>query len=876
MEGTQGRRRASVRCARGPLAALVAAALAVGVAPAVAAGAEIEPPAPPDITLPTWQSTYSWSAADGYFGWHRNVLAGDDEAYGLDTALGGRPGLWVWPRGGRRYGPESGAEWVLRAPGTTRIARATVLVSFRDDLFAHHCLRITLRSDSETRDGRLDCKPPHSSSAVEPGFHDYRVQLADPSGQPVSKELSVQISLPICAKRDDRSCSKMIPAKDPLPDGPVVQVKSADLVLVDDDAPVVTPSGPFFDLDGRYIDGRQTYPLHVDSSDAGAGISAIDIEHRGWPGPQPPLARHAVECDPHHQTAGLDARICRAEDSIGLDVDTRLMPEGTRNFLAFSPDVAGNVGERSWSVIIDRTPPTAPQDLRFTTPEEGSAQPVWDPAADPVLPDGTRGSGVASYRERHRVGDGGWSAWKGFDRSTRSGDEVYDQPAGTTVGFEVEALDAVGNVSEVASTSGHVYGSPPSLGLSGRIADMNGDYVGSEQSSLNVTATDDGVGVKRLWLGHGGNDDIGAADAGCTPRALPDGSPWKALCPSSAGHEFSIDTSLLPEGAVTLVAGAIDRAGNQSTDASVTLLVDHTAPAAPSDPEIIDLDTDHHEAEINWDGGDDPDLADGSPGSGTAEWRYRYRLNAGDWTAWSTTEDDSFTIENVNPADSYDIELAAVDAAGNVSNVGAGTIAIPNAPAQQAKWEALPPLPADNVDSEMDITGLDLSGLDNAAAPRSLSALTAPSGSSGTARAVAASVDPGPGHQDQPCGPGNAIGHNVVFGVQTTKTPAVTWGWFIEPQVATAIFGENPLFIVTFTNKTTVNGKTVPGPGPHPRSPFYVYHANIRKLGGRKSNVLHFGDKIHIHNEAFGEDENIRLKGHLDFYCTVKHASLPH
>src|SRR3954470_21562742 len=116
MEGKRGRRFVSVRGAGRSLVALVAGALVVGVAPAGAAAAEIQSPAPPEVTLPTWQSTYSWSAGDGYFGWHRTVLAGDNEAYGLDTALGGRPGLWLWPRGGRHYEPEAGAEWVLRAP----------------------------------------------------------------------------------------------------------------------------------------------------------------------------------------------------------------------------------------------------------------------------------------------------------------------------------------------------------------------------------------------------------------------------------------------------------------------------------------------------------------------------------------------------------------------------------------------------------------------------------------------------------------------------------------------------------------------------------------------------------------------------------------
>jgi hypothetical protein len=79
----------------------------------------------PEISLPTWGSTYAWPASDGYAGWEHRIHTADADAYRLATGLGGRPGLWLWPTGGRGYGP-GGAEWVLRAPGTTRIARASL------------------------------------------------------------------------------------------------------------------------------------------------------------------------------------------------------------------------------------------------------------------------------------------------------------------------------------------------------------------------------------------------------------------------------------------------------------------------------------------------------------------------------------------------------------------------------------------------------------------------------------------------------------------------------------------------------------------------------------------------------------------------------
>src|SRR4051812_6740698 len=176
MKGTYG------RGARRALGGIVAGLLALGAAATGAAGVVGTPaPPPPDVALPTWQSTYSWSAGDGYFGWHRHLLTADGEAYGLDTALGGRPGLWLWPQGGREYGP-GGAEWVLRAQEPPRIARARVSVPYPNSLFPHHCLRIGLRSDDESRDGVVFCKPPSPPASQD----DYQLQLADPSGRPTA------------------------------------------------------------------------------------------------------------------------------------------------------------------------------------------------------------------------------------------------------------------------------------------------------------------------------------------------------------------------------------------------------------------------------------------------------------------------------------------------------------------------------------------------------------------------------------------------------------------------------------------------------------------------------------------------------------------
>lgn len=178
------------------------------------------------------------------------------------------------------------------------------------------------------------------------------------------------------------------------------------------------------------------------------------------------------------------------------------MPEGTRRFRAYAEDPAGNVGDHRWTVIIDRSAPTAPAEVAFTVPDEGSAQLVWQPSNDPTLPDGTPGSGVAEYRLRHRVGDGAWSAWVSYGADERVGPELYDHPAGTVVAFQATAVDAVGNVSEPASTSGTVPGEPPIVRAAGPLADAEDAYLVMDTLGRSPDGTPLGDGRRHtggLW-----------------------------------------------------------------------------------------------------------------------------------------------------------------------------------------------------------------------------------------------------------------------------------------------------------------------------------------------------------------------------------------
>jgi hypothetical protein len=95
--------------------------------------------------LPTWENLYDWAGGHGYVGWHTSTSSTSD--YGLAPALGGQPGVWLWPKGGQHvYTPGDYAEWTYTAPGTTRLERTSLSFSYRNKLLAHHCIEIGFRT----------------------------------------------------------------------------------------------------------------------------------------------------------------------------------------------------------------------------------------------------------------------------------------------------------------------------------------------------------------------------------------------------------------------------------------------------------------------------------------------------------------------------------------------------------------------------------------------------------------------------------------------------------------------------------------------------------------------------------------------------------
>jgi hypothetical protein len=451
--------------------------------------------------LPTWRSVFDWPAGDGYVGWHSATTAPDD--YGMQAALGAQSGLWLWPLGGHKtYDTADDARWTFTAPGTTRLLTAQLSYAWNNKLLAHHCIDIGfLDGSGNVVTHQETCKPPPQSPQD--------LTLTDPGSNPTAKVLFIRIHVD-CG--GESACKRTIPALDPLETGAFARLLKADLTLVDDDDPALTPSGQLYDLRDTYINGTLTYGVTVHADDAGSGIAKAWLERQGFQSPTGILSSQDAPCDPHHTTPPLDARICPASFEYQTSVDSTTLSEGTSHFFEKAQDVAGNVGSSAeWKVYVDRTPPNVPAGISLVSfrSASGEASLSWGESQDPPLPDGVAGSGLDRYEIRYQLNGGGWSDWAGQPDAAFI---VSGANSGDLLEVEVRSVDAVGNTSAAASASFTLADSEPGL-------------TGGDVSSADGVAT----------------SDARVADLiGGRPYSIAATTPWTSDSGQPLGAEVSI------------------------------------------------------------------------------------------------------------------------------------------------------------------------------------------------------------------------------------------------------------------------------------------------------------------------------------------------
>jgi YD repeat-containing protein len=220
----------------------------------------------------------------------------------------------------------------------------------------------------------------------------------------------------------------------------------------DTTAPTATPSGAWFDLHEWYSNGVAAQSVTLSATDAVSGVKRVALEEIG----KPETAASIASCPPTTTMPNL----CPASYSATVTVNPAVLAEGAHSFRQTASDMAGNVGVSTpWIVSIDRTGPGFAAGFSTSAsldPASGTAVIDWDGAADPALPDGSVGSGLAGYTVRTRPAGGAWSAWVPTKLEQAL---VGGSISGRVYNVEVQPSDQVGNLGAVKAFDVTVTGS---------------------------------------------------------------------------------------------------------------------------------------------------------------------------------------------------------------------------------------------------------------------------------------------------------------------------------------------------------------------------------------------------------------------------------
>jgi YD repeat-containing protein len=373
----------------------------------------------------------------------------------------------------------------------------------------------------------------------------------------------------------------------------------------------------------------------------------------------------------------------------------------------------------------------------------------------------------------------------------------------------------------------------------------NGTYPLSVQVLSNEQ---DGAGISTVSIQDESGSVVGQHDVQC------DATPYDRVCPTSSVDVVSLNLGALAEGSHALRAVTVDDEGNIGTSDPWTVKVDKTAPL-PSGNFSVDLGQDDRSLDVIWGNEDDPDLADGTPGSGNHHWEFRWRQRGTEtWSSWVTTYGNESTIPAANLTATYEVEVVTTDAAGNRSAMAIDAVTYTDFDG----WSAgLPDLdPRDSV-----ITS-DIRPEDYDTGPAQ--------------RAVDPPVRiPVPERPLEACAGKNNSGGSE-FSMQTSKAPTVAWGFRIDRKIALAMEAKDPNLRLRWKSSVFVNGsdKSEGGPdyqGPDALPPTYFLHSHLRtyKRGKRSTEwPLKSGDTLNIKLLARGQNK-LKVNVEVDQWCQV-------
>ena len=322
---------------------------------------------------------------------------------------------------------------------------------------------------------------------------------------------------------------------------------------------------------------------------------------------------------------------------VGSFTDAAVTQSGIYAYTVRAVDGAGNAGASSSSVNVtyDNAGPSAPTALNGTTPTASPPVLTWAASTDSL-------SGIDHYdvlRGGSKINSSPLTTLTYTDTSPIAASQTY----------AVRAVDAAGNVSVASSAKVIVYDpNPPSA------PSLSAPVATAVDPALSWTASTDPAG--------------GSSLAGY--RVYRDGT----LIATTSSISYTDSDSAVVPGTYVYSVVAFDGAGNTTSSAQKTVIVDTSSPSAPGS--VTAASPTNAKPVISW--------AAASDGSGpTASGIVRYDVYRGAVLAGSSTS-TSFTDAGATANSTPSYTVVAVDAAANRS-------AASTARGRRLRHEPLPP-----------------------------------------------------------------------------------------------------------------------------------------------------------------------------------------
>lgn len=201
----------------------------------------------------------------------------------------------------------------------------------------------------------------------------------------------------------------------------------------------VEGDGPEVATDGQLAEGSYAGPgfatVGVSAEDTESGVQAVRVTK----------ASGEVLDEDHATCSGS----CPASFSADLTVSLSDFPEGPVLLRAEAVDARGNdEASEDVELILDRTPPPAPTNIRQVGGDDTSVLVSWSHEPDADIDPDTPGSGHSHMRFRSQRNGGSFSPW-----ATTGDDASIGAGPGDNVTVEVQAVDQAGNHGPVAKGS---------------------------------------------------------------------------------------------------------------------------------------------------------------------------------------------------------------------------------------------------------------------------------------------------------------------------------------------------------------------------------------------------------------------------------------